>query len=152
MKKKYMHGKAAAEMNLTPMIDVTFLLLVFFLVGTRFKEHEGTLDAKLPKDRGPGTALDAPEQLTIKVLVPPRREGAIYQLGELQYSSVDGLERKLRSLYVPGLKQPVTIDSDPAASCDSVTQALNACIKVGYADMAFAAPAEHTYGRKRESR
>lgn len=38
--------------DLTPMIDVTFLLLVFFLCSIRFKVLEGRLATWLPKDVG----------------------------------------------------------------------------------------------------
>jgi biopolymer transport protein ExbD len=45
--------------NLTPLIDVLFLLLLFLLLGTQFRWQEGQLDANLPYgDRdGPGTVL-----------------------------------------------------------------------------------------------
>jgi biopolymer transport protein ExbD len=36
--------------DMTPMIDVTFLLLIFFIVTLKFKTLEGRLDAALPKD------------------------------------------------------------------------------------------------------
>lgn len=35
------------EMNLTPMIDVVFLLLIFFLVATRFDEQEKLVSINL---------------------------------------------------------------------------------------------------------
>lgn len=38
------------------MIDVTFLLLIFFIVTLKFKVLEGRLDAALPKDRGTSTS------------------------------------------------------------------------------------------------
>ena len=41
-----------ARIEMTPMIDVTFLLLVFFLCTLRFKSFEGKLTAYLPKDVG----------------------------------------------------------------------------------------------------
>ncbi|MCR4315347.1 MAG: biopolymer transporter ExbD [Planctomycetes bacterium] len=41
---------ASAKMDMTPMIDVTFLLLVFFLCATKFKQLERRLDAFIPKD------------------------------------------------------------------------------------------------------
>ena len=34
--------------NLTPVIDVVFLLLIFFLVATRFDQEEKELDLELP--------------------------------------------------------------------------------------------------------
>lgn len=40
------------RMEVTPMIDVTFLLLVFFMCTLKFRVLEGTLDAHLPKDVG----------------------------------------------------------------------------------------------------
>ncbi len=42
--------------DMTPMIDVTFLLLIFFIVTLKFKVLEGRLDAALPKDRGTSNA------------------------------------------------------------------------------------------------
>lgn len=42
--------------DMTPMIDVTFLLLIFFIVTLKFKILEGRLDAALPKDRGTSNA------------------------------------------------------------------------------------------------
>jgi len=35
--------------NLTPVIDVVFLLLIFFLVATRFDQEEKEIDTRLPK-------------------------------------------------------------------------------------------------------
>ena len=40
------------EMEMTPMIDVTFLLLIFFVCTIKFKTLEGKLAAYLPKDVG----------------------------------------------------------------------------------------------------
>jgi len=43
------------KMELTPMIDVTFLLLIFFLCSIKFKILEGKLQTYLPKDVGVNT-------------------------------------------------------------------------------------------------
>jgi biopolymer transport protein ExbD len=40
------------KMEMTPMIDVTFLLLIFFMCTLKFKTLEGKLSAYLPKDVG----------------------------------------------------------------------------------------------------
>lgn len=42
--------------DMTPMIDVTFLLLIFFIVTLKFKTLEGRLDSNLPKDMGTSSA------------------------------------------------------------------------------------------------
>jgi len=43
------------EMEMTPMIDVTFLILIFFMVTLKFRTLEGQLSAYLPKDVGPNS-------------------------------------------------------------------------------------------------
>ena len=40
------------ELNMTPMIDIVFQLIVFFLLSLKFKTVDERLDALLPKDRG----------------------------------------------------------------------------------------------------
>jgi biopolymer transport protein ExbD len=42
--------------DMTPMIDITFLLLIFFIVTLKFKTLEGRLDSNLPKDMGTSNA------------------------------------------------------------------------------------------------
>ena len=36
------------SLSLTPLVDVVFLLLIFFLVATRFAEEDRELDVRLP--------------------------------------------------------------------------------------------------------
>ena len=56
--------------DMTPMIDVTFLLLIFFIVTLKFKVLEGRLDAALPKDRGSSTAKEEEiEKIDIQLYV-----------------------------------------------------------------------------------
>jgi len=48
------------KMEMTPMIDVTFLLLIFFLLTLKFKVLEGKLSAYLLKDVGVNTQQSDP--------------------------------------------------------------------------------------------
>ena len=61
-----------AKGTLTPMIDVTFLLLVFFMVTSKFKANEGRIEAFLPKDQGtrttPTRELDTPLRLRLRTV------------------------------------------------------------------------------------
>ena len=139
---------AAVKIDLTPMIDVTFLLMVFFLLGTRFKAPEGKLDAHIPNDRGASgaIALKFEEELTIRILMPPDNTGPVYRLGSVDLPTLDALERRMRRLFAP--ERPVTIDSAPAATYGCVTRVLNACVKVGYTNIAFAAPSTNLPDRQ----
>ena len=68
--------KEKSELEMTPMIDVTFLLLVFFLCTLRFKTLEGKLSAYLPKDVGSAPRASEPlekVEVVIRVLEPGAR-------------------------------------------------------------------------------
>lgn len=53
--------------NLTSMIDVLFLLIIFFMVGTRFSESERQIQLTLPKSSSPTSmaAQPAPKVVTM---------------------------------------------------------------------------------------
>ncbi|MEM9800800.1 MAG: biopolymer transporter ExbD [Planctomycetota bacterium] len=56
------------ELQMTPMIDVTFLLLIFFMCTLKFKVLEGKLGAYLPKDVGVNTTQAEPvEKVDIRL-------------------------------------------------------------------------------------
>jgi biopolymer transport protein ExbD len=55
--RKKKNGEEPLELNLTPMIDVVFQLLVFFLCATKFPEPEGVLKSWLPKNKGQATSI-----------------------------------------------------------------------------------------------
>ncbi len=59
------------EMNMTPIIDVTFNLLIFFMCQIKFKQLEGKLDSYLPTDRGAMTTQiqDMLEDISIRLSV-----------------------------------------------------------------------------------
>ncbi|MCC7510439.1 MAG: biopolymer transporter ExbD [Planctomycetes bacterium] len=65
-KKKRTPKEEKASPDLTPMIDVVFQLLIFFILCTRFKVDERNHQVQLPKDEGLSSAPSVPkEQVTI---------------------------------------------------------------------------------------
>ena len=58
------------ELNMTPMIDIAFQLIIFFLLSLKFKTVDERIDAMLPKDRGPQPRpdwIDAETKIKVKV-------------------------------------------------------------------------------------
>jgi biopolymer transport protein ExbD len=56
--------------NMTPMIDVVFQLLIFFMLSMHFKEVEGKLLSQLPKDKGLApTHVLQPELQEIRIVI-----------------------------------------------------------------------------------
>jgi biopolymer transport protein ExbD len=62
-----LHQEEAAPINLTSMIDVLFLLIIFFMVGTRFSENEGTIEVNLPKVANGGAMLNTPNAKVVSL-------------------------------------------------------------------------------------
>ncbi|MCB0359978.1 MAG: biopolymer transporter ExbD, partial [Bdellovibrionales bacterium] len=62
----------AFDINLTPLIDVVFLLLIFFMVSTTFVESQG-IEVNLPKAVASQSQADA-ENFTVSI----RPDGALF--------------------------------------------------------------------------
>ena len=64
--------RPASELNMTPMIDIVFLLIIFFLVISDF-QHREFEKIDLPKTQVQGVADDADKRLVVNV----RADGGI---------------------------------------------------------------------------
>jgi biopolymer transport protein ExbD len=119
-------------MNLTSMIDVVFLLIIFFVVGTKFIEAERQIELKLPQV-GRGEALAAaPEKKIINVY----RDGKItLDRNEVTLEELTGRLTAARSQY---RAQGVLVRGDGLAVFERVAKVLNACKQAGIADLAVA--------------
>jgi hypothetical protein len=70
--KELMEAKASLE--LTPMIDMSFLILIFFMC-LPFKTLEGKLLAFLPTDKGINPVpQEPPNEIMVSVMINPRKE------------------------------------------------------------------------------
>lgn len=76
MAKKKSPVEEEADLNMTPMIDVTFQLLIFFIITLKFKTLEKKLVTRLPTDFGLQSSSDPIEQnfVTVKMRQPPKAE------------------------------------------------------------------------------
>jgi biopolymer transport protein ExbD len=71
------HNAAQGRSALTPMIDVTFLLLLFFLLTFTFRQAEGQIPGSLPHG-----GVD-PLEICIEVVVRPtgeHRQGVVFEI------------------------------------------------------------------------
>jgi biopolymer transport protein ExbD len=53
-----LRSSVAAQINMTPMIDVTFLLIIFFLLSSRLAQQETQLEVDLPTAASGRQAID----------------------------------------------------------------------------------------------
>jgi len=112
-------------LNLTSMIDVVFLLLIFFMVATKFSESQQQVGIKLPGAAGMQALVATPDQRQVSVA----RDGSVTLDGlAVNLPELTSRLRAMRSQY-PGLI--VGINGDPDASYQTVMSAMVAVQTAG---------------------
>ena len=66
MRRRQQHRDEAAEVNMTPMLDIVFILLIFFIVTATFLSEEG-LDMRPPPDSDTPPDANAPPPIVVQV-------------------------------------------------------------------------------------
>jgi biopolymer transport protein ExbD len=61
------HMDEQPDVNLTPMIDIVFLLIIFFMVGTKFTDMERSIDLEVPRVGSAQALTPAPSKRVINV-------------------------------------------------------------------------------------
>ncbi len=124
------HLDEQPTLNLTPMIDVVFLLIIFFMVGTKFSElEERKLDLRVPEVTDRGTLTAAPERKVIRVY----RDGRIEMDGEAM--TREQLGAQLARLHGGYADLGVLIRGDERTPYRYVAKVLNTCRQAGVHDL-----------------
>ncbi|MCA9248827.1 MAG: biopolymer transporter ExbD, partial [Planctomycetales bacterium] len=55
------------QLNMTPMIDIVFLIIIFFMVGTKFTELERKIGLQVPEVSDVAAMTPAPEKRVVNV-------------------------------------------------------------------------------------
>jgi biopolymer transport protein ExbD len=85
-------------MNMTPLIDVTFLLLTFFMLATHFASAE-KIDLDLPRpDDSQATEQRFPDRILINLLYQGDDQEPEIRLGPMQVDSLERLGQRLKEL------------------------------------------------------
>lgn len=153
-----------SDMEMTPMIDVTFLLLIFFMCTIKFKKLEGKLVAYLPKDMGQQTTIVPPvEKLDIRLDVveegrqmgptgeEPYRPGVhprftyvdrvfSIKIGPQTFSSdqIEQVADRLSVIAAADLERPVTLDPRTGVVTEDVIKVLDRVLDAGFTKVSFA--------------
>jgi len=129
MTVRILKGQSAGLVNLAPMIDVVFQLLLFFLVASKFAEDERELRIVLPHASEARPLTTKPDLLFVNVDAQGR-----YFVGQEEFN-VTGLEAKLKQVSAnnPG-QQTVEIRADRQTRWEFVVEVMNLCNKTGIRD------------------
>jgi len=115
------------EINITSLVDVVFLLLIFFMVTTSFV-HMSNIHIQLPK------ASSQPQpQDNGHLVVTVDRKGRYYVDGhQLVNTREDTLRRALRKVAGAERDQPLTVRADARTTHQSVVTVLDAAGALGF--------------------
>ena len=112
-----------------PLIDVVFLLLIFFLVATRFEEEERELDVLLPEASEAQPLTSKPREMFVNI----DDKGRYFVTGKIV--TLDQLYPILKAAWVnnPG-RASVVIRADKRCRWEFVVAVMNACNKANIRD------------------
>ena len=142
-RKKRGRKEAKLQPPLTPMIDVTFQLLLYFLLTSTFAKDEGQIPGTLP-----GGGTPPPETLIpIRIVLSPigvNFENAQYELAGLapiikaeELAVV--LKGKAQALGTARREKiPVVVKADPSVRWEYVVEAFNAARNAKFKRIGFA--------------
>jgi len=143
LRRSRQHLGSAITMNFAPMIDMTFLLLIFFLVTTTFERAEGILASKLPTSTGRHTASLPLVPIVVRVnQVDSDRSAFSISLDgfDVKLATFTALTAVLRDIQKqPGFdnETPVVIVADQDLQWDHVVACWNATLNANCQRVAF---------------
>jgi biopolymer transport protein ExbD len=118
--------KAETSVDITPLIDVVFILLLFFMVTTSF-DRDTNLVINLPAANGQ-SVTQAPLAIDIEI----DRSGSYAVNGTaLPDTSVESVVSAIEVLAAGDMTVPVTISADASTSHQSVVTVLDAVARLG---------------------
>lgn len=83
-------------LNLTPMVDIVFLLIIFFMVGTQFAEMERSIDVQLPTVSSVTPLTNLPDAKVIDIHDDGKLE---YEGTEVALEDLQGVLEEARENY-----------------------------------------------------
>ena len=126
--------RAEPEVNLTSLIDVVFLLLIFFMVSTTFVK-QSKISIRLPEAESASIVEENPLQLDIMIT-----EQGTYLINgrELINSRPETIRNALQKLSGGNTNLPLTISADANARHQHVVTAMDVAGKLGFVKISIA--------------
>lgn len=130
------------EMQMGPMIDMVFLLLVFFMVSAKPVKQESDINIGLPGTVAQEEALEIPDEQRIQI----QPNGQVVLNDQPMDSPTSSempallstLKRFKESADSNKTEALITIDADDAANHERIVQVLNACAQAKITGVTFA--------------
>jgi biopolymer transport protein ExbD len=127
------HRREEVNVNLTPLIDVVFLLLIFFMVSTTFTKAS-QLSIDLPEATGEPSETPADQ---IEILID---EAGSYRVNgrPLVDTRLKTLQAAIYKESVGDTSLPMVISADAQTSHQAVVRAMDAAGQMGFVHLSIA--------------
>lgn len=126
--KLSLRPKAEPEVNMTSLIDVVLLLLVFFMVSTSFVK-QSQISIRLPEAESAAIVEEVAEQLDIMIT----EQGTFLINGrELINNRPETIRNALQKLSAGNTRMPLTISADGNTPHQYVVTAMDVAGKLGF--------------------
>jgi biopolymer transport protein ExbD len=122
-------GRISGGLEITPLIDVVFLMLIFFLVASRLEEADRSIDVVLPRASEAKPLTSRPREFVINV----DRSGGLFA-GAAKVDAEE-LSRRIRQAVADNpATLSVVVRADEDVAHKHVVAAMNACVRAGVTD------------------
>ena len=121
------------ELNLTPLIDVVFLLLIFFMVSTTF-EKESEISIELPEAAGEKSEQ---ERFTIEITIDSEGHYFINE-NRIRDEKLATLKKALRDVRGDHEEPRLILSADRNTPHQAVIRAMDAARQIGLVNLTFA--------------
>ncbi len=130
-------GDGEFGFQIAPMLDVLFVLLLFFMVSAGAQRHEASISTQLPGGQ-PGNDIPVRVQLDSDGQVAINGQPVDGIIGHALPQTVE----RLKAIVADNAKQPVVLIPENSSRHQRVVDVLNACAAAGVKNLAFGAPPE----------
>lgn len=127
-------AKEQPEVNMTSLIDVVLLLLIFFMVSTSFVK-QSQISIRLPEADSSAVVDEVPQQLDIMIT----EQGTFLVNGrELVNNRPETIRNALQKVSGGNTQLPLTISADANARHQFVVTAMDVAGKLGFVKISIA--------------
>ena len=135
MKKIIITGRrpAATELNMAPLIDMIFILLIFFLVTTSFVNEAG-LERKKPQLSAKQSQTEKRTNITLGIMA----DNSIWDQEEEKSIDVKSVRAYMENFLVEVPKGTVVIAADKDSLIGTVVKVMDSCRLAGAMNMSVA--------------
>ena len=133
MRRKYANeGEGDEQINLTPMLDVVFIMLIFFIVTATFVKEVG-LDVNTPDQDKPKTVDPDKKSIVVRI---SNRDRIIIAQRDVDWRAV---RANIERLHAENPEAPVIIQPHPDSTTEAMIHVMDSARQAGVYNVSLAA-------------